>query len=235
MAYHHDDSLHTHQVRTKRARRIATVAVVLLLLGVGIIGVDWIISKINSSNTVVSSSANATVQSANINIFQSPYFRFQANESWREVTDQFSNPENEYIYRSYENGLIKHELWITVDKKKTYVLEKHYPTRVLPVSIVDGNRLSLLGPASDRCIKALPKEDSTFLDPHVVKQSGVSYFCHPNSTAYNVTVGVPGETNQLSMERTDGSKLPVTIIYKNVTATPDERQLNQILKTFTVI
>jgi hypothetical protein len=197
-----------------------------------VIFADWLILKLKD-DVVVSSPAKSSVQSANINIFQTPYYRFQANDTWTEVSDQFSSPDNEYIYRSIENGLIKHELWVTVKEEKKFELEKHYPTRILPVRIEQNGRLSAIGGVSDRCIEALPENDSNF-DPRIVTQKNISYLCYPNSTAYNVTVGVPGETNLLRFKNTSGDSVPITIIYKNVTAYPEARQLEQILSTFSI-
>jgi hypothetical protein len=232
MAYRHNDSLHKHKKKANKLKNLAILLLALLTICVIVVGVDWLITKLSASNTVVGSVSNATVQSARINVFQTPFYRFQANESWREVTSQYNDPENEYIYRSYNNGLIEHELWITVDKQKSFDLEKHYPTRVLPVRIESDGRLTKLGTVSERCVTALPNGEQSNQDPQIVVQEEVSYFCYPNSTAFNVTIGVPGGTNELIMPRNNGSNIPVTIIYKNVTAFPDTRQIELILDTF---
>jgi hypothetical protein len=232
MSYHHDEFLYKRWKRSKRLFKASLALSMFAVIIVGFIFGDWVLQSLRS-DTVVSSSSKSNVQSANINIFQTPYFRFQANDTWREVNDEFSNPVDEYIYRSIDDGLIKHELWISVSSEKKFNIQKHYPTRVVPVRIEQDGRLSQIGGVSDRCFEALPEGD-TNQDPRVLTQKGVTYFCHPNSTAYNVTVGVPGDTNLLKFESTNGDVVPITIIYKNVTAYPEARQLEQILNTFRI-
>lgn len=236
MAYHHH--VNTHH-RIKRSRRVirSVQAFVLLVFVVGAyIGVDWLLTNINSAKTVVSSESSATVQSAKINIFQTPYYRFQADSSWREVTDELLSRGNEgfeqYLYRSFDKNFIEHELWVAVNLPENYALQRHnIPTRVIPVQVEGGGTLTQVDSVSDPCGVELAEVDKN-QEPHIIIQKEVQYLCNLNAVNdYTVVAGIPGGTNRLPMPHA-GEIINITLTYRNITATPDSRQFNSILSTF---
>lgn len=236
MPYHHHVNTHHRAKRARKLKKISTFFVALFaLVGVGIFG-DWLYGQLKT-DTVVSRSSNATVQSARINIFQTPYFRFQANESWREVTDELNlNPSDgskQYLYRKFDRNFIEHELWITVNLPEGYKLERHnVPTRVLPVRLESDGTLTQIGSVSEPCIRALPLEEQKNETPRIIKQEDISYFCNPNNVNdYHVAVGIPGGTNSIPSP----SGAEVTITYRNVTPTPNGIELENLLSTFKVL
>jgi hypothetical protein len=236
MAYKHNDSLHNHKKLAYRARRVAVVMIIIIAVCVLIIGVDWLITKFNSDSTTTSLESNATVQSANINVFQTPYFRFQANESWREVTDELNlkngDTSNQYLYRYFDKNFIEHELWVTVNLATDYKYERYnIPTRVQPIRIESDKSLAVINSVSDPCLSVIPPEDKS-KDQRVVVQNEVEYFCDPGINQYTVTVGVPGATNKMPIVSNSGQTNTITITYRNVTAYPETSELNNILSTF---
>ena len=236
MAYRHNDTLHNHKVRATKVRRIAVVFVVIGLICFSIIGTDLILSKISSGKTVVSKETNATVQSARINVMQTPFFRFQASQNWREVTDELNlvNQEgtNQYLYRFFDKNFIEHEIWITVNLNPEYKLEQYnVPTRVQPIRIEDDKSLTMINSVSEPCSSVIPAEDKDRAKRTVV-QDEVSYFCDPGINQYTVTVGVQGEDNILETTSSSGKTNSVTITYRNVTAYPDTTEFDKILSTF---
>ena len=236
MAYHHHVNTHHRIKRSRRVIRGVQLLVLLFIIGGAYIGVDWLLTNINSSKTVVSSESSATVQSAKINIFQTPYYRFQADSSWREVTDELLSKGDEgfqqYLYRSFDKNLIEHELWVAVNLPENYTLQRHnIPTRVVPVKIQPDGTISSLGDVSDPCGVELADTDKN-QEPHIIVQKEVQYLCNLNAVNdYTVVAGVPGGTNRLPMPHADG-KINITLTYRNITATPDSRQFMSILNTF---
>lgn len=237
--YHHQANIHHRARFARKFKRFAQVSVVLVIIFGIYIGADRIVASINDKKTVVSIESNATVQSAQINIFQSPYFRFQADSNWREVTDELNlanitEGSHQYLYRGFDGNFIEHELWVTVDLPQDYILERHnIPTRVLPVRIESDGTLSELGSVSETCFDSLPDNEKSNVTPRVVVQEEISYFCDPNNVNnYTVAVGIPGSNTRLPMPQSAGESVEITITYRNVTANPEARQLRSILSTF---
>lgn len=236
MAYHHHVNTHHRIKRSRRVIRSVQVLVLVVMIGGAYIGVDWLLTKVNSAKTVVSSESSATVQSAKINIFQTPYYRFQADASWREVTDELLSKGDQgfqqYLYRSFDKNFIEHELWVAVNLPENYTLQRHnIPTRVVPVKVQSDGTLSELGDVSDPCGVELADIDKN-LEPHIIVQKEVQYLCNLNAVNdYTVVAGVPGGTNRLPMPHGD-AVVNITITYRNITATPDSRQFLSILNTF---
>lgn len=234
--YHHTVSTHHKSKKAKRLRKVATVSVLLALVFGVVVGIDWIMTQVNSTKTVTSSASNATVQSARINIFQTPYFRFQADASWREVSDELNlSPDDktkQYLYRSFDKNFIEHELWVTIDLPDGFYLERHnVPTRVMPVSVNADGSLSRTDMVSEPCVKVLGEHPN--LEPQTVKQMDIEYFCNPNQVNdYTVAVGEVGGTNKLKMPQKDGTVVEIAITYRNVTPNPNARQLESILQSF---
>ena len=221
-------------------KRASQLTLGLLLLGSLYVGIDWFLNNLNSAKTVTGRESSATVQSAQINIFRSPYFQFQVDSSWREVTNELTlrndGASKQYLYRSYNKNFIEHELWITVNLPEDYSLERHnIPTRVLPVRIESDGTFTQIGEVSKPCVDVEPKENPN-LDPHVVVQSDVEYYCNPNQVNdYIVTVGVPGGTNKLSMPHADGetsSKATIGITYRNTTPLPSSSVFERAVRDF---
>lgn len=236
--YKHDVS--TYQ-RSKRARKIKKASLVLMLIiaiGGLIVGIDTFLTDIRSENTVVSKESRATVESATINIFQTPYFRFQADDSWLEVTDDpnLSNlPEGsyQYLYRSYNKDFIDHEIWVTINLPEDYKIPRHnIPTRVLPVRIEKDGSITQIGDVSEHCFEALSDSDQN-LKPHILTQNQITYYCHPNETnSYTVTLGIPSGTNVLPMPNSLEGSVDVTITYRNITQAKQSAVFERILRTF---
>ncbi|HMT19552.1 MAG TPA: hypothetical protein PKD15_05965 [Candidatus Saccharibacteria bacterium] len=234
--YHHTVSTHRKSQKAKRLRKMATLSVMLALVVGAVVGIDWLLTQVKSTKTVVSSESNATVQSARINIFQTPYFRFQADASWREVSDELNlSPDDktkQYLYRSYDKNFIEHELWVTIDLPDGYFLQRHnVPTRVMPVAVNADGSLSRTDMVSGPCVEVLGPNPN--LEPKTVKQDDVEYFCNPDQVNdYTVAVGEVGGTNKLKMPQKDGTVVEIAITYRNVTPNPDARQLESILQSF---
>ena len=92
--YHHHVNTHHRMKRATKLKKFAKLSVAFVsVLGL-FIALDWVWTNVKSGQTVVSKDSSATVQAAQINIFKTPYYRFQADSSWREVTDELSQSVN---------------------------------------------------------------------------------------------------------------------------------------------
>ncbi len=236
--YHHTVNTHHRSKRASRVKKVAKFASILAVIAVIGVGIDWTLTNIKNGKTVVSTTSSATVQSAQINIFQSPYFRFQADSSWREVTDELNlngapDGSSQYLYRSFDKNFIEHELWVTVNLPEDYKVALHnIPTRVQPVRIEEDGSLSLIGSVSKPCMDVLEGEKPD-VSPQVVKQLDVEYFCHPNEVNdFTVVAGVPGATNRLSMPHDETEKVVITLTYRNIKAIPEASMFERILLNF---
>lgn len=235
--YRHHINTH-HRARTaRRLKKIAQASMVLVVFAGLYIAGDWVVTTIQSNQTVVSKTSSATVQSAQINIFQSPYFRFQADSSWREVSDELNLAPNDsslqYLYRSFDGNFIEHELLVTVNLPENYKLARHnIPTRVMPVRIEQDGSLTQLDAVSAPCAEALPQENPNY-QPHTLVQNDIEYFCNPNQVNdYTVTLGIPGGTSKLAMPHKGQEKSIITITYRNISPTPDASMFERIVREF---
>ena len=224
--------------RATKLKKFAKLSVAFVsVLGL-FIALDWVWTNVKSGQTVVSKDSSATVQAAQINIFKTPYYRFQADSSWREVTDELSQSVNsqsdfhQYLYRSFDKNFIEHELWVTVNMPESYQLARHnVPTRVIPVRVESDGSITQLDSVSGPCVEALP-EGSTDVSPQIVLQKDVSYFCNPNqNNDYTVIAGIPSGTERLPVN-VNSDQITITITYRNVTPIPESSMFERILSTF---
>ncbi|MDO8266079.1 MAG: hypothetical protein Q7T41_04015 [Candidatus Saccharibacteria bacterium] len=236
--YHHHVNTHHRMKRATKLKKFAKLSVAFVsVLGL-FIALDWVWTNVKSGQTVVSKDSSATVQAAQINIFKTPYYRFQADSSWREVTDELSQSTNtqsdfhQYLYRSFDKNFIEHELWVTVNMPESYQLARHnVPTRVIPVRVESDGSITQLDSVSGPCVEALP-EGSTDVSPQIVLQKDVSYFCNPNqNNDYTVIAGIPSGTERLPVS-VDSNQITITITYRNVTPIPESSMFERILSTF---
>ncbi len=225
MAYRHDDALHKHRVRELKYRKFTFFTIAVFLLVVTVIIGDLVYSKFTESS-VKSSVSNSTVQSATVNIFRTPYFQFQADESWSEVVE--SSKENKFVYISKNGSLVEHQLTVIVDSDE---IEKFSATRILPVEVIKG-RLSKVSDIDKHCNSELPEAER--LGERIVTVSQVTFKCNLDSNVYRVFVGVIGGTNEISAIRPNGETSVYSIIYDDLRYLPGKNQINTIIDTFQI-
>ncbi len=225
MKYHHNFN---DRKRRRFIHRIEFFVglIVLLLVVVGV--VMYILSTndeaANQSEQSSSSASTTAYYAANVQVFRTPYFQFQADRTWSEALNESKN--GKYVYRSLSNSLIKHEFVVYVGRSAPSSIPV---THVLPVTIVNEN--SLKGDVvSDHCSKALPAGQKGGI--RTLTYQGVTFDCFADNTQFNVIVGQIGGTPKLSLLRPEGVKETYTIYYSNVTATPEPSQLQQIIASF---
>lgn len=182
--------------------------------------IDSIINK--NLNHFTTSSAKTTNYQAKEGVYESQYFTFQADKSWKDVPTE--STADKFVYRSYNKEIILSELTIFINHDP-----KVQANRLLPVSYKP-NGLLQPGTISPHCIEAMPNKKPQAKKTIIFHQ--VKFECSSDSTQYEVLVGVAGAGTMLEMVRPSGEKINYAIYYKNVTAAPEPSQLYKVIATF---
>lgn len=225
MAYQYDQQFHKRKKRSNRILKAVFVIVVFIAIIATIVFIDWFINNRLDTN-VVGRSSDATVQSSSTNIFRTPYFQFQTDDKWSEVE---STEKDKFIYRSFDNQLVTHELIVEVNKGNPTVLGNERVSRVLPVTI-DKNRLQTTGPISEHCRELV--EDETNRKQQVVSYKEVDFQCNPDSESFLVVVGLIGKNEIIETSTDTGEKRTYKITYRDSTFYPNGRPLGSIINNF---
>lgn len=211
----------------KRRRFIARIWLAVFTLLVIIAGfVSYIYyenfkaSNFNSPEQTTSSQTTSTI-APSIQVFRSPFFQFQTDKSWTEDTQ--SSKEGVYVYRSLQSGLLEQQLTIYVNNAPADLAV----TRVL-VANPNGNRGLTVLKVSEHCGKLQAVKGPSV--PVTIDQ--IKFLCFGDDTRFNVLVGVPGGTTNISLPRPDGSMAAYTIYYSDVTANPNAKRITEIINTF---
>lgn len=221
--YYHQANYHRAQRYLKRFKRVlAALLLVIILIGVGF-GVDYAVQNIKEDDQKTITTATSGYYSAPLQIFRTPFFQFQTDDSWNEVTSE-SRP-NTYVYRSLRDKFVEHELTIYVNLPKPDIAA----TRVLPVNITSGGELLPLK-ISEHCSAAFKPGETKSIK--TIQMDGVIFKCDPHDSTYKVLVGLQHGSTQLALKRPDSSEATFTIVYSNITALPEGSQLEQITQTF---
>lgn len=220
----------SHLNYKKRKRFLLKVRLVLGLLIVVLIagGVLYYLKYVRDDNvnTVerTTSETTTSVVAPSISIFKTPYYQFQAANSWVEVPNE-SNA-SKFVYRSLRSNLIEHELIIYVNQ----IPANLSANRVLPVMLKNDNTELEPTVVSDHCLKAVGGNPS--MNDTDILISGVRLRCDSDSTNYTVMVGLKDGDTVLKMIRPDGTQAGYTIYYTNLRAIPEGSVLTDIVRTF---
>jgi hypothetical protein len=200
---------------------------VLFLIGSGVLLFD-VLKQMLSPDITASTASVSSVQSATITVFRTPYFQFQADKSWREVSVSDSGPDK-FVYRSYNGLLVQHELIVEVNRDRPVILDNTQTTRVLPVVITEDHVLSTLGEISPHCQTLVPKNDRA---QQFVSYENTSFPCNPDGLGFVVVVATKDSGTVIRNAASDGSIRSYQITYRDSTSTPTGRPLASIVNTF---
>lgn len=212
----------------KRQRFLLKVKLVvgfflLLVVVAAVLGYYAIVTTRNANTDTTSTSGETSGYFApTVKIFRSPYFQFQANNTWVEVPAE--STATKFVYRSLRANLIENELTIYVNDIPATLAAN----RVLPVNIKDSLEI-VPSSVSEHCLKAAGSPSS---QDKPVTQDRVKYLCDSDSTNYTVLVGLIEGSSTLNLMRPDNTRANYAIHYSNLKATPDSVQLTQIIDSF---
>lgn len=231
MPYRHNDALHRHRVRAYRFRKVALVAsAIVIIVAVGI-GVDWILNQVNRSETLVTTEYTKSVQSANIDVYRTEYFQFQAPESWVEVASETTNKR--FVYVKNSGSLITQRLMVIVDRPETNREADVQIDRVLPITLDSNNRFNPAVSVSDHCENSWP--GGLPRNPSRITHEGVSFVCTPDSRQYNVVIGEVGGDESISATTSDGRQVTIYVVYSDLTAYPSPGDIYNIISSFSIL
>ena len=223
--YHHHVNLHHRLKRASRLKRFSKLVLAMFLIIVMVIGVDWVITNIRASKTVISKGSTASVQSSTINIFRTPYFQFQADRDWTESTE--ASTDTKFVYRSMDGPLVEHQLTVYVNEKPPAKLAA---TRVYTVELINGN-FKQISNADQHC-----NSNDTGLknEPKIVTFNQVTFKCDMGSNVFRAFVGLIGGTNEITALRPNGQTATYAIVYDDLTFIPSTSQISSIMDTFQI-
>lgn len=200
------------------------VLFVAITCGAAYVYYSIVVGKSSSVQQDTTSQTTSSHFARSINIFRSPYFQFQANETWAEVPTE--STANKYVYRSLRHNLIEHELVIYVDQIPANLAAN----RVLPVTFTtEGTELTSQA-VSEHCVTALGNASRSFNQQVTV--NNVSMLCDSDSTNYTVFAGVAGGTTNIQLKRPSGLNGSYTFLYTNLRAIQDTSQFSEIINSF---
>lgn len=225
--YKYDKSYH-HKSRKAHRRVILAGFFATTVLGIGGYIAYDVFRQIYDKQAPVSTANHSSVQGTSINLFTTPYFQFQTDDSWKEVGAE--QKEGHYVYRSFKGTLVVRDLTIDVNKKTPDTTALVRTTHVYPTIVDPSGQLIAQGGAGDHCKTLMPKNAPKV--PTEVKQRQVTFTCTPDASLYQAVVGVIGGTNNIKLPRPDGTSANYSITYRDVTITPTEAPLKAIIETF---
>jgi hypothetical protein len=222
--YYHGTSYH-HQARyIRRVRRLVIGIALIAALAGFVVFVDALRETEHAETpSETTEGVHGSFQPAS-QIFHTPYFQFQADPSWKEVQNESTSKK--FVYRSFRGSLVRHEMTISVNDPPANAAT----TRVLPVEVGADNELTA-GKTSDHCRTALPPNSK---DVASITLNEVRFLCNPEATDYSVNVGLKGRAAPINIKRPDGSMASYSIVYRDVTASPGDHELREILSAFQI-
>ncbi len=219
-----------HMNYRDRKRYLFRIRLFFVCFTLGLIGlVSYMILSLetdNASNTsqITTSESSSGYFAPSVKIFRTPYFQFQADQTWAEVSGESTT--NKFVYRSLRSNLIEHEMVVYVNQIPAN-LESN---RVLATSVKAGDTELEAGTVSDHCLKTLPGGSRAQAVAATV--DSVKMSCDADSTNYTVMAGLKGGSTTLNLKRPDKTAAAYAIYYTNLKAVPDGAQIAQIMSTF---
>ena len=231
MAYNHNGNSYKHQVKAIRIRKITFVVVFIFLAVVLFIAFDWIKGQFSTSNTVVSRENTSIVQSANVSVYRTEYFQFQAPEEWVFVSSL--STDKKFVYVKNNDSLVSQRLIVYVDRPVTSMEADFKATNVLPIEVTSLGNFTPVGGVSTHCNDSWP--EGLKRNPERITHDGVSFVCHPSSAQYNVIIGQAEGSEIIPATLDDGREITLTIIFSDLTAYPGPGDLFNIISSFNTL
>jgi hypothetical protein len=213
----------------KLLRIVRPIMLVIFLAAIFVVG--YFAYDIFRQQTASESSSEATKPStstiaSNVNIQTTPYFQIQTPLKWRAVVNE--TRDGHYVYRQFNGQLVEQDLIIDVNDSTQVNLATTRINRVLPITVSPKGIAQIVNGSLEHCKKVTAGSKNQAF----VIMSKVNFPCNPDSTAYEVVVGLVNGSNIMLLSRPDGSKATYKVTYRDVSANPTARDLLKIIGTF---
>ena len=226
MAYRHNDSFHRHNVVAHRVRKVTFFVVLIALVAAAAIGIDFAIGELSTNNSVVSRETTTSVQSANVSVYRTEHFQFQAPNDWVLVSSE--SREDKFVYvKNSGSGLINQRIVVYIDRPVDKRVE-HNIGFLYEVEVNSLGDIIPLGGVSEHCDTSWPKDLRR--NPDRILHEGVVMECTPNTQEYNVIVGKSNGSDRINLGL-DEEKI-FTIVFSDLTAYPTSGDLPNIVSSF---
>ena len=232
MAYSHNARVHHKHRKARRVGFVAASMLAIVVVGVAVVGIDWVRNQRSTSNTIVSTENTTSVQSVNVSVLRSEYFQFQATDDWRQVASE--SDDTTFVYVKNDDFLITQRLIVYVNRPEGVRQTDMKITNVVPATI-EGRRAVPIAPnyISDHCIESWP--ENLIRNPGRITHDNVSFVCAPDSNQYNVIIGEDGGSEDMKFTMSNGEEIEIAIVYSDLTAYPSTGDLFTLLRGFEVL
>jgi hypothetical protein len=221
--YYYEHSYHRQTRFIKRVKKLLLLAFVLIAVTGAYLAFDAWRQQRQSTKPTAPTEKTTSIYAPKTQFFSTQYFQFEASNDWAHMANESTG--NKYVYRKAQRNIVSQNLTIIVNDPKP-VPEV---TRVLPVDIGPTGILQP-GSVSDACSKYLPKTAPKI--SQIVSVEGVEFLCDYDASDYYVVVGAKGTSPPLVLKRSSGETAKYTILYMNVTATPEGEEIKRMMSTF---
>ena len=217
---------HRHHPRADFRRRLLLVIFALTVVGLAVFGLTYDLQSEQTQavkSTVTESEIKESTQT-----FKSPYFQFSDKGNW--AYSKTDSSEKEFVYYRYRGLAIEHRLAIHVDQVPIPL----YPptTRVLPVRIVNDNRLDPVTVAGP-CVGSYAKDEPHHVKPVTIE--GATMVCDPDSPLYTVVLSEINGDHNLKFRKSNGQPIQLVVAYQDMRLDPGPETINQIAKTLQIL
>ena len=217
---------HRHHPRAVFRRRLLLVIFALTVVGLAVFGLTY---DLQSEQTqAVKSTATKSEIKESTQTFKSPYFQFSDKGNW--VYSKTGSSEKEFVYYKYRGLAIEHGLTIHVDQ--TPISLYLASTRVLPVRIVNNNRLDPVTVAGP-CSGAYAKNELHHVKPVTIE--GATMLCDPDSVLYKVVLAEINGDYNLKFRKSNGQPIQLVVTYQDMRLDPGPETINQVAKTLQIL
>lgn len=220
--YEYQTNIHKKKQRWHLTHRVISLLFVLGIIFIVCIGyVIWRNVAVGTDE-VTGTAENSVYMGESREIVQSDHFSFTSTAHWEFVRNDSTIP-TKYVYKSTNNGIVKHELTVYLnevpsDLKVTYIL---------PVSSPDGLQL-IPGELSPKC--SVPKGASQNPVRQIYK--GISYICIPDRLEMIVGAGQTDNGYKIILTDRDDNSSTIGFFYRDLTATPTIETFTELVRSF---
>jgi hypothetical protein len=229
-------SLGVHHAKQKKIRYklrnyLIAIIVLIILAALGIF-IDSILESRIAQTPSVSSKPQQSLIQPSIEVFTSPYFKFQTDRNWQFISNE--STATKFVYRRGTSNQVSADMTVYINSIPS--LAELQATRVLPVTY--NNDSHLLNPSfvSEHCRDVLPETDvkRDQAGELTLTVQSVKFLCDVDGTSYSVVVGLENNTQIMNLPRQDGTNADYIIYFRDLRFSANPQEFVDIVDTFEV-